>query len=94
MDQPGKVANPARGQLNRENEHFPVRVPWKDKSIDCVQSDIRPAQKPARHILICGFPGKHPTFPFLFFFRLFLSFSFLFFYSRSSFVFPVQQNSG
>ena len=24
MDQPGKVANPARGQLNRENEHFPV----------------------------------------------------------------------
>ena len=26
MDQPGKVANPARGQLNRENEKFPVRV--------------------------------------------------------------------
>ena len=26
MDQPGKVANPARGQLNRENESFPVRV--------------------------------------------------------------------
>ena len=26
MDQPGKVANPARGQLNRENEHFPVPV--------------------------------------------------------------------
>ena len=26
MTQPGKVANPARGQLNRENEHFPVRV--------------------------------------------------------------------
>ena len=26
MDQPGKVANPARGQLNRENEPFPVRV--------------------------------------------------------------------
>ena len=25
-DQPGKVANPARGQLNRENEYFPVRV--------------------------------------------------------------------
>ena len=23
MDQPGKVANPARGQLNRENEYFP-----------------------------------------------------------------------
>ena len=24
MDQPGKVANPARGQLNRKNEHLPV----------------------------------------------------------------------
>ena len=24
MDQPGKVANPARGQLNRGNEHSPV----------------------------------------------------------------------
>ena len=26
MDQPGKVASPARGQLNMENEYFPVRV--------------------------------------------------------------------
>ena len=26
MDQPGKVANPFRGQLNKENEYFPVRV--------------------------------------------------------------------
>ena len=26
MDQPGKVTNPVRGQLNRENEYFPVRV--------------------------------------------------------------------
>ena len=26
IDQPGKVANPARGQLNRKNEYFPVRV--------------------------------------------------------------------
>ena len=25
-NQPGKVANPARGQLNRENEGFPVRA--------------------------------------------------------------------
>ena len=25
-DQPGKVANPARGQLNRENEYFHVSV--------------------------------------------------------------------
>ena len=26
MDQPGKVANPARGQLNREKEYSPVPV--------------------------------------------------------------------
>ena len=26
LDQPGKVANPARGQLNRENEYSTVRV--------------------------------------------------------------------
>ena len=26
IDQPGKVTNTARGQLNRENEYFPVRV--------------------------------------------------------------------
>ena len=25
-DQPGKVANPVRGQLNREKESFPVPV--------------------------------------------------------------------
>ena len=25
-DQPGKSANPARGQLNRENDYFPVPV--------------------------------------------------------------------
>ena len=26
MDQPGEVANPARGQLNGENDFLPVRV--------------------------------------------------------------------
>ena len=26
MDQPGKVANPARGQMNRENEYSPLPV--------------------------------------------------------------------
>ena len=26
MDQPGKVASPARGQLNRKDEYLPVRV--------------------------------------------------------------------
>ena len=27
MDQPGKVAYPARGEVNRENEYFSVPVP-------------------------------------------------------------------
>ena len=26
IDQPGMVANPARGQLNRENDYLPVHV--------------------------------------------------------------------
>ena len=26
IDQPGKVASPARGQLNRKNKYFPVRL--------------------------------------------------------------------
>ena len=26
MNQPDKVASPVRGQLNRKNEYFPVRV--------------------------------------------------------------------
>ena len=26
MDEPGKAASPARGQLNGKNEYFPVRV--------------------------------------------------------------------
>ena len=26
IDQPSKVGSPARGQLNRKNEYFPVRV--------------------------------------------------------------------
>ena len=30
MNQPGKIANPARGQLNRENEYFPVPVLVKE----------------------------------------------------------------
>ena len=29
MDRPGKAANPARGQLNRDNEYFPVCVRYR-----------------------------------------------------------------
>ena len=43
MDQPGKVANPARGQLNREYEHSPVPVrAWGFGLVRQVQSS-RPA---------------------------------------------------
>ena len=34
MDQPGKVANPARGQLNKENEYSPVPVRAWEFGID------------------------------------------------------------
>ena len=42
-DQPGKVANPARGQLNMENEHFPVHVRarvWSRETSSAVRSRI------------------------------------------------------
>ena len=45
IDQPGKVANPARGQLNRENEYFSVRVPsrlriWSRETGSAVPSRV------------------------------------------------------
>ena len=44
MDQPGKVASPARGQLNRKNEYFPVRVPclriWSRETGSVVPSRV------------------------------------------------------
>ena len=44
MDQPGKVANPARGQLNRENDLFPcprsrLRI-WSRETGSAVPSRI------------------------------------------------------
>ena len=33
MDQSGKVANPARGQLNRENEHFVSLYPFAPENL-------------------------------------------------------------
>ena len=33
MDQPGKVGIPARGQLNRKTEYFPVRVRARDSTV-------------------------------------------------------------
>ena len=43
MDQPGKVANPARGQLNRENEYSPgckcLRI-WSRETGSAVPSRV------------------------------------------------------
>ena len=44
MDQPGKVANPARSQLNRENEYSPVPRPclriWSRETDSAVPSRV------------------------------------------------------
>ena len=43
IDRPGKVANPARDQLNRENEYFLVRVrAWEFGLARCVGSAVPP----------------------------------------------------
>ena len=43
MDHPGKVASPARGQLNRENEGFPVPVPACESGLARRVRPSRPA---------------------------------------------------
>ena len=51
MDQPGKVGNPARGQLNRENEYFPVPVSvWKVGLARRVQP--RPVPRQPAHVIV------------------------------------------
>ena len=45
MVQPGKVANLARGQLNRENEYFPIRFLsrlriWSCETVSAVPSGV------------------------------------------------------
>ena len=46
MDQLGKVANPARGQLNRENEYFPVAV---------LRTGLATRVQPSRPASACSF---------------------------------------
>ena len=43
MNQPGKAANPARGQRNRENEYFPVRVRAREFGLTRRVRQFRPA---------------------------------------------------
>ena len=39
--QPGKVAYPTHGQLNRENDHFPVPVrAWSRETVSAVPSRV------------------------------------------------------
>ena len=44
MDQPGKVANPARGQLNRENERLPVS-PFATENLGSWDGFCRPVPR-------------------------------------------------
>ena len=53
MDPPGKVANPARGQLNRENEHF--SLPVRDKgTIRCLDVMVMVEGGPVSNTLYSG----------------------------------------
>ena len=75
MDQPGKIVNPpvVRGQLNRENEYFPVvRVvrAWEFGLARRVHNGLVPRQpahsqwitKIFRYTNICELPDEHKIF--------------------------------
>ena len=49
LDQPGKVANPVRGQLNRENEYFPAPVRALEFGF---ASWVRPSRPASNSLLI------------------------------------------
>ena len=50
--QPGKAANPARGQPNRENEHFPVPVRALEFGLARLVQHSRPASTCSFSILL------------------------------------------
>ena len=54
MDQPGKVANPARGQLNRENEYSPVPV-------RALEFGLARRVQPSRPASACSFSILRPN---------------------------------
>ena len=47
MDQPGKVVNPARGQLNKEDDYLPVPVCAREFCFDIRVKPSRPASTAA-----------------------------------------------
>ena len=49
MDQPGKVANPARGQLNRENEYIPLS-PCGPENLASRDGFTRPVSRQPAHL--------------------------------------------
>ena len=66
MDRPGMVANPARGQLNRENEYFPVRVRAREFGL---AGQVRPSRPASANsfltlrlnlVLTYGIPPEFP----------------------------------
>ena len=64
MDQPGKVAYPARGQLNRENEYSPcprscLRI-WSRETVSAVPSRVSLLISILRlnMVLTCGIPPE------------------------------------
>ena len=50
MDQPGKVANSARGQLYRENECFPIRVLFAPENLVSRDGSGSPVPRQPAHL--------------------------------------------
>ena len=50
MDQPGKVANPARGQLNRENENIISLSPFAPENLFSRDGFGSPAPRQPAHL--------------------------------------------
>ena len=63
MDQPGKVDNPARGQLNRENEYSPVPVRALEFGLARRVQPSRPASACSFSILRLNLVLTHGVLP-------------------------------
>ena len=61
MDQPCKVAHPARGQLNRENELFPVRVQFAPENLVSRDSFGSPVPRQPAHLHTLAESGAHSS---------------------------------
>ena len=61
MDQPGKVANPARGQLNREDEYsnIPLSSPYVPENLVSRDGFSRPVPRQPAHLHTQAESGSH-----------------------------------